>query len=375
MSERCDLLVVGAGFAGLVAARRAAERGLSVVVVDRKAEPGRPVHTTGILTAEAAQRLPGLPPALVRAVPAVRLYAPNLRFVDLASPGYAFLASDTPGLLRWLAAEAERAGARLLWGRRFEGAARDGDRIAAAGMSARYLLGADGARSAVAEAFGLGRNRRFLVGLEAEFEGLGGVDGHALHCFVDRARAPGYIGWAVPGVNGIVQVGLAAKRAEPPALDAFVRRLAGVFDFARARVVARRSGLIPVGGVVRPAGAPCVLLLGDAAGTVSPLTAGGIDPALAFAPRAADAIADFLAGRAPDPALSLPRAYPRYRTKALLRRALDLGPPDWLMNAALGTRPMQALARLVYFHTKGLGARAGWRALAAPAAPTRKAGG
>jgi geranylgeranyl reductase family protein len=377
MTARCDLAVVGAGFAGLVAARRAAERGLDVLVLDRKAEPGRPVHTTGILTAEAAALLPDLPPALVRAVPGVRLYAPNRRFVDLASPGYGFLATDTPNLLRFLADTAARAGARFAWGRRVAAGRRNADDVilddGAGGVSARYVLGADGARSAVAEAFGLGRNRRFLVGLEAEYEGLGGVASHALHCFVHRAMAPGYIGWAVPGTGGIVQLGLAARRAEPPALDAFVRHASGVFDFAGARVVARRSGLIPVGGRVRPAGAARVLLVGDAAGAVSPLTAGGIFPALEAAPRAADAIADFLAGRAPDPAFSLPATYPRYRTKAVLRRALDLGPPNGLVNAALGTRPFQALARLVYFHTAGLKRRDGWQALAAPAAPARDA--
>jgi flavin-dependent dehydrogenase len=115
---------------------------------------------------------------------------------------------------------------------------------------------------------------------------------------------------------------------------------------------------------VRPVAQGRVLLVGDAAGMVSPLTAGGIFTAIDFGARAADAVADFHAGRGPDPALSLPRLYPRFRTKRLLRRALDLGPPNWLVNLMLGTAPMQALARLVYFHSKGLGSKAAWRDLA-----------
>lgn len=53
MPESHDVVVVGAGFAGLACARRLAERGLSVMVMDRKSEPGERIHTTGILVREA----------------------------------------------------------------------------------------------------------------------------------------------------------------------------------------------------------------------------------------------------------------------------------------------------------------------------------
>jgi flavin-dependent dehydrogenase len=197
------------------------------------------------------------------------------------------------------------------------------------------------------------------VGLEAEFSGVEGVDARLLHTFLDRALAPGYIGWVAAGV-GVTQVGIAARRADRPEFDAFLQRARGLFDFSNATLVERRSGVIPVGGVVRPAAQGRVLLIGDAAGTVSPLTAGGIFTALDFGTRAADAIADRLAGTGPDPAL-LPRQYPKYRAKRWLRRVLDLGPPNWLVNLLIGTRPMQALARVVYFHSKGLGSKAAWK--------------
>lgn len=370
MAERFDLAIAGAGFAGLVAARRAAERGLRTVVLERKAEPGRPLHTTGILVKEAFDLLGaqfgGIPADLWRAVPGVRLYAPSGRSTDLFSPGYQFYLTETPGLLRWLAREAARAGAEiryaapLLKARQTETAVE----IEAGGgaIEAAWLVGADGAKSAVAEAFGLGRNRRVLVGIEAEYSGVDGVDPRLLHTFLDRALAPGYIAWVAAGV-GVTQVGIAARRADRPEFEAFLDRARGLFDFRGASLVERRSGVIPVGGVVRPAAAGRVLLVGDAAGTVSPLTAGGIFTALDFGARAADAIADRLAGTGPDPALALPRQYPKYRAKRWLRRALDLGPPNWLVNLLIGTRPMQALARVVYFHSKGLGSKAAWKDL------------
>ena len=60
------------------------------------------------------------------------------------------------------------------------------------------------------------------------------------------------------------------------------------------RVVERRSGLIPCGGPPVRIAAPGVLLIGDAAGWVSPMTGGGIRLAFRYARRAASLIADHL---------------------------------------------------------------------------------
>ena len=363
MKDRYDLVIIGAGFAGLVCARVAAERGLKVAVVDKKPEPGVQLHTTGIVVKEAAEEL-CIPPHLTRAISGVRLYAPGLRQIDLESPGYYFLATDTAGVLRWLAGEAERAGAVLTFGTAFERARREDDEIVldSPALRTRYLVGADGARSAVVRCFGLGVNRRMLVGVESQYTGIAGVDPDRLHCFLDTELSPGYIGWAVPGV-GVTQIGLAGRLGAKPSTDGLAEKLGRVFDFSQARLVERRSGPIPVGGAIHPFHAENVLLVGDAAGLVSPLTAGGIDPAFRYGKRAGQVIGDHLLDGGPDPARVLAREYPRYRWKALLRRALDRDPPNWVYDWTLGLPPMRAVAQLVYFHHDGLKSRAGWRAV------------
>lgn len=294
----------------------------------------------------------------------MRLYAPGMKRVDLDSPGYYFLATDTAGVLRWLAGEAADAGAEIRFGKPFENARREGDRIVIdrQELEARYLVGADGARSRVARAFGLGTNSRMLIGVESELEGVDGVDPDRLHCFLDSKLSPGYIGWAVPGV-GMTQVGLATRMGERPDTKALIERLRAVFGFEGSRIVERRSGPIPVGGTVHPFCSERVLLVGDAAGLVSPLTAGGIHPALRYGRRAAQVISDHLLDGGPDPGKVLLREYPRYRWKALLRRGLDRDPPNWLYDWTLGLPPMRAFAQLVYFHRKGLVSRAAWRDL------------
>ena len=144
-----------------------------------------------------------------------------------------------------------------------------------------------------------------------------GVDPDRLHCFVDYTLARGYIGWPVSGVHGITQIGLALRRPLRPDLAAFERKLARVFDFSQARCTGHRGGLIPCGGRVARFAAERVALVGDAAGLVSPLTAGGIHTALESGWRAAHAVADWLQDAGPEP-----RAGPGCSLRFVWKRAL-----------------------------------------------------
>jgi len=350
-----DLVIVGASFAGLVAARTAAMRGLSVAVLEAKPDAGHRVATTGILVKEAADEI-DIPHTLTRRIHGVRLYGPSHRSIDLFAPGYFFLTTDTANVLRWLAAEAMRAGAKILYRAKFEGAVRDGGafRFHGHNIAARYILGADGARSAVARAFGLGRNTEFLTGIEVEYEGLADVDPRFLHCFLDSKLAPGYLGWVAPGPV-VTQAGLAVGPGRRPDLKAFLAATDPIFGYGKAKVVERRSGRIPAGGLVRPWAADGVMLVGDAAGQVSPATGGGIKLAFELGRRSAQVIADHLQDLGPPPAVALAPELPAFAAKKVMRKALDLAPPNAVIDLALRFEPMRWLARHVYFHRRGAG--------------------
>jgi digeranylgeranylglycerophospholipid reductase len=357
-----DCVVVGASFAGLACATAVARTGMRVTVLERKADPGERLHTTGIIVKDAIDQIPlldGLPAELVHCITGVRLYAPNLRYVDLAAPGYYFLATDTPNVMRWLATQAEHAGARIVYRKSFTQAERlqSGFDLGDLGTT-RFLVGADGPDSRVAETMGLGQCTQFLFGLEHEYEGVDIAEPHKLHCFIDRRLAPGYIAWVVSGV-GVAQVGLARRvrgdaAAASTAMTEFLEKIAPIFDFRRARPAAVRAGMIPCGGVVRPVAAKRVLLVGDAAGMVSPVTAGGIHTALKHGLAAGHAIADYLNGKNEDPSGWFVRTYPSFRIKRILRFLFDHFQSDLLFDLLLGTKPMRMAAGVVYFHHKGV---------------------
>ena len=344
-----DLLVVGAGFAGLACAKRAAERGLSVLVIDQQPAPGRYIHTTGILVKEAETEWKA-PAPLVRRIDRVRLYAPSHRHVELGSNGYYFLATDTPKLMQYLADETRRAGAEIRFGSEFAGVTRRGRHLVldGHGVAGRFLVGADGVHSKVAQATGLDRNTRLLKGVEWEYEPIEGA-GDCLHCFVDPRRAPGYIGWVVPGV-GVTQVGLAVHRDCRADISEFVQHLDTRFGLHGSRVVEKRGGMIPINGLLRRFHADGVLLIGDAAGMVSPLTAGGIHRSYRFGKLAADAIADYLDGDAPDPGDVVASAYAGDAWKQSARWSFDNLPVAACMELALTTSGLfKRVAGKVFF--------------------------
>ena len=148
-----DVVVVGASFAGAACALAAAQRGLRVCVLERKRDPGDKLRTTGIIVKEAAEHtlLNRLPSRMTRRIESVRLYAPSLRQVALAAPGYYFLTTDTPAVMRWLATQLQAHAIDLRLGQAFTDAERTdvGWQVQGVGH-ARYLVGADGARSRVA---------------------------------------------------------------------------------------------------------------------------------------------------------------------------------------------------------------------------------
>lgn len=362
--DRTDLCIIGASYAGLACASAAAASGLSVTLLDAKAEVGIRPHTTGILVQEALAHLPGLPAALVRPIEGVRLYSPSLRSFDLRSDGYAFCAADTPGLLRWIAKGlAAQPAVSIRTGTRFQTAEEQGDGLylPQQNLFTRYLVGADGARSTVAKQLGLGENREFLIGMELEFAGHEHMDERFLHVFVDSSLAPGYIAWVVPGV-GITQVGLACRHPAHLAIEQFLEKLRPLCDFSSLTPLGRRGGLIPVGGVVSPVARHRALIVGDAAGMVSPLTAGGIHKALELGALAGRSVAAWLEGSAVRPEQPLLDASPRYRFKRQLRRLANRGVPNALVELTFGNLLSRRFAQLVFFHHRGLLSREGLRA-------------
>ncbi|MFI5274231.1 MAG: FAD-dependent monooxygenase [Ktedonobacterales bacterium] len=313
---RYDVVVVGASFAGLAFATAAATRGLRVLVVERDAEIGQVVRTTGVLFSDVFDVMDIPSRFLMNAVRQIRLRAPQHEPITIASQAFRFYMADVAGMLRWMADDAREKGAEIRCAAPFVAAERDASgwmrvtlgapatqgnghasRAPQATVEARLLIGADGARSRVAEALDLDRNTRFLAGAEWLVEGVE-IARDTFLLVMDQQFAPGYCMWLAPH-GDIAALGVAGQpRAYSPttSLQAAQTAFAGLAELGSARVVERKAGVIPVGGrlrrVYRDDARGHALLLGDAAGLCGAATGGGIYPALVTAKLAAHATAN-----------------------------------------------------------------------------------
>ncbi|MBE1514107.1 NAD(P)/FAD-dependent oxidoreductase [Nesterenkonia halotolerans] len=299
-----DVLVVGAGLAGLRVATLLAENGHSVVVIDRRRDLTTSIRTTGIFVRRTLDDydLPDhlLGPAIRRVV----LYPPSLQDpVELVSERDEYRVGEMGALYAAGARAAAKAGAELRLGTRYLGGSNGRYEVSgpegSVAVNARFVVGADGARSRVARDLGLDRNTHLLVGAEDVFNVSEPVDSPAFHCVLDPRLAPGYIGWVInDGKHAHVGTAGYSRRFRGGVrgtLDEFAARAPGLAEADRSPAdVERRGGPIPVGGLLRRISSPDGLLVGDAAGAVSPLTAGGLDPCLRLSDYAAVAVDEAL---------------------------------------------------------------------------------
>jgi flavin-dependent dehydrogenase len=359
-----DVLVVGAGLAGLEVARRLAGHGLDVVLADRRRDLRSGVATTGIFVRRTLQDFPLPQDCLGPPVRHVTLVSPAGRTLELESEVEEFRVGLMGELYERLLGDAIAAGVRWSPGTALDRLERTSTGVlahvrsgkAADRLHARFVVGADGCRSTVASGLGLDRNREVIVGAEAVYRGVPFDGVPRFTCVLDPRLAPGYLAWVVhDGLETHVGVGGYARRyAVREALTAFLRQAGRYVDLAAGELVERRGGRIPVGGVLRRIAGPDGLLVGDAAGAVSPLTAGGLDPCLRLSRLAAEVIARHLCTADPQALVPYDGRWfrRRFRSRLLLRRtlvALDEPPLLEAACALLRTPPGRALTRTVFF--------------------------
>lgn len=304
-----DVIIVGAGPAGLFAAGVLAGRGHDVAVFEEHAVPGEPVHCTGVLAADAFDEYDLPRESLLNPLDTVRFFSPSAGVVEYTSARIEAVAIDRRLFDRALADRAAARGAEVLAGHRVTDVTVEADGATVrcrnrAPVRARIVILAAGANYTLQRRLQLGLPPVFLQSAQLE---LPARHPAAVEVHFGAEVAPKGFGWAVPVLRPegtFARVGVMAAGRANRHFEVLVARIAERWGIDRADgAAAPRRKLLPLAPIRRTFGNR-VLAIGDAAGLVKATTGGGIYYAIVSAALAADTAAQALArGRADAAAL------------------------------------------------------------------------
>jgi len=281
--------VVGAGPAGSLAARTAAENGVHVLLLEEHPKVGLPVYCAEGVSLKGIEDagLEPKPPIVCQEILKARVYAPDKNYVDLTRSDWKGFTLNRDVFDSALAEKAVMAGAELRTSTKVTDVIREGDEIVGVRafdndgsleVKSKVVIGADGHASIVRIRSGF--RRWFPDVIPCAQYRLGGLElenPETSEFFMGRRIAPGGYAWIFPKSSEVANVGLGVRRYNdgPPSdyLKKFVESDPRLKD---AEVLLVNGGLCPVSGTIARIVDNGVMLVGDAAGQLIPLTGAGI---------------------------------------------------------------------------------------------------
>jgi digeranylgeranylglycerophospholipid reductase len=275
-----DVVIIGGGPAGSMAARRLAELGHDVVLVEEHETSGVPVHCTGLLGDDAFEEFDLPRRTILGVASAARFWAGDGGSVLIASERVKAAVIDRALFDQDMSCRAIAAGVEIRPGWRAE-EMRPGPRHvevktgSGATILARACILACGANYRFHRQLGLGMPRAYLQSaqLETRFPACAHIEVR-----FGRQVAPKGFAWLVPfqrAQDSYARIGLMCADEGGSRFDGFVRALCAEQRIDPDSLGPARRKVLPLGPVPKTY-ASRVLAVGDAAGLVKPTTGGGI---------------------------------------------------------------------------------------------------
>ncbi len=309
-SETFDVVVVGGGPAGATAAHTLAQRGHSVLLLDRA---GRIKPCGGAIPPRLIKDYAIPDHLLVAKARSARMIAPSAHAVDIPIDNGFVGMVDRADFDEWLRVRAADAGAVRRIGT-FEKLSRDADGVSVvhyqarahsqrgegtpASVRARTIIGADGAKSQVARQAGVpgAVDTQYVFAyheiVKAPAIKPAGYDGTRCDVYYQGKLSPDFYGWVFPhGETLSIGTGSADKGFSLRNAVGVLRSASGL---GQAEVLRREGAPLPMKPLKRWDNGRDVVLAGDAAGVVAPASGEGIYYAMYGGELAAHAVEKLL---------------------------------------------------------------------------------
>lgn len=319
-----DIVIVGSGPAGATTARIAAERGLRVLLIDKRQELGAPIQCSGAVSRHALEEvnIEPSPEFIHEAIYGFGIYnekgeKKTIDYRQLKGDEYGSEQGKKPlGYVvdrrrfdRYLMTQAERAGVEVWLKTEGLGYTPNGKEHCTLqvrkfnkdmSIKTKVIVGADGLQSQVGKWAGmrtqiklteLASCLQFIVD-QVETDGL-------LEIITGHEWAPGGYAWVFPKGYGYAEIGLGVIRTMTNQnaqwhLDKFIQESFFKERFKNSRTLEIQGGGVPLAAPLRTQYADNMILVGDAARHVNPITGGGIHTALSGGLIAGNFLADLI---------------------------------------------------------------------------------
>jgi digeranylgeranylglycerophospholipid reductase len=315
-------VVIGSGPAGATTARFAAEKGLNVLLVDKKQELGAPIQCSGAVSNNALENAGVAASAefIQEAIYGFGIYNERgeqkvIDYRDIKPDEYGSGDGKKPlGFVvdrrrfdRYLATQAERAGVTIWLKTEAMGyrVMDDGscevslvkfnDSIT---VKAKVLVAADGVQSQAGKWAGIKTHIKLSELASCLQFVVDGVETNGLlEIVTGNEWAPGGYAWIFPKGHGYAEIGLGVTRTmctdnAQAYLDKFIKQSFFKERFKNCRILEIQGGGVPLAAPLKIQYADNLVIVGDAARHVNSITGGGIHTALSSGKIAGE----FLAG-------------------------------------------------------------------------------
>lgn len=319
-----DLVVIGAGPAGATTARFAAANGLSVLLVDKKQELGSPIQCSGAISYNALTHAQVIPDAefVHEAIYGFAIYnqrgdKTTIDYRELKPNEYGTGPGANPlGFVvdrrrfdRYLTAQAERAGAVIWLKTEALGYSPSPDGSCEISLQrfneiitvkAKVVAGADGVQSQVGKWAGIKTHIKLSELASCLQLIVDGVQTNGLlEIITGHQWAPGGYAWVFPKGHGYAEIGLGITTTmctdnAQVYLDRFLKDSFFKERFRNSKVLEVQGGGVPLAAPLKTQCADNLVLVGDAARHVNPITGGGLHTALASGKIAGEFIAQLI---------------------------------------------------------------------------------
>jgi len=275
-----DLIVIGGGPSGLNAARKLAEKGLDVVVLERKSEIGIHSICTGIVGKKVFKEFDLSKESILKDIKKVNMISPYSTQVTYQHPIAFANVVDREKFDKYLADVAQSSGVEIrLENHVLDISVNNNCVEVQAKIKSKYLqkysakvaIVATGIDYKLNDKLGLGYPKDFLYGIQAEFE----TDNfNSTTILVGNNIAPGAFAWVVPVGEKVVRVGLVTE--EDPNIY-FQNLMESLNLTSKEKLDKNHIQFRPIAqGLVSKTYGERVLSVGEASGQVKTTSGGGI---------------------------------------------------------------------------------------------------